>query len=362
MIISMTVMALLTTAVAILPSYTQAGYLGYAIFMFIRGVVGVAYGGDITAGFTFAIEWTPKKWRGLAGGLSMGGTGTGGLIGTLFTGLFVALFPLNAMVDYAWRYVFLCALIPFVAVVIARLLIGETPEFQSVKSAGKIEKSPIKSLFQKGTRFRFLQTTMMTIGIGIAYGPANAYFSPMLTSAPSVLSVGQALLAYDVFYVAEIITCIFIGGHLSTIVGRRRLMLVWSVILAVLTMPTLYGMVTFGSANYMLGVLPLAFLLGLVIETPFGVAPSYMNERFGTGHRATGQGLSYCLNNFVSGFLLLSVPFIHLAFTQMETATNYWFTCGIAGIIGGALAFVAFYIGPETSKLDLAKIETSEEK
>jgi MFS family permease len=204
---------------------------------------------------------------------------------------------------------------------------------------------------------------MVMCGIGVAYGPANAYFAAMLTSAPSVLNVGQELFAYGVFYVAEIIACILVGGQLSTIIGRRRWMLMWMPLVAVFIMPVLYGMVSFGSVGNLTIVGLLAFALGILIEAPFGVAPSYLNERFGTGHRASGQGLSYTVgNNLIAGVLLLLVPIIHTLFTNIETPTNYWFTCGLIGIIAALIAIVAVYVGPETSHLDLEKIETSQEK
>ena len=363
MMISMAMMAVVTTFVAVLPSYAEAGYLGYIIFMIIRGIVGVAYGGDITAGFSFAVEWSPKKWRGMVGGLAIGGSGVGGLLGALASGYFVSLWSPAAMVAYGWRYVFLSALVPFVGVLVARAVIGETPIFQSMKAAGKIEKSPIKTLARKGTRSRLLQAMMVMCGIGVAYGPANAYFAAMLTNAPSTLNVGQELFAYDLFYVGEIIAAILVGGHLSTIIGRRRWLLLWMPLVAVFITPILFGMVSFGSVGNVAIVGALAFALGILIESPFGVAPSYLNERFGTGHRASGQGLSYTVgNNLIAGVLLLLVPVIHSFFTQIETPTNYWFTCGLIGIIASLIAIVAVYYGPETAKLDLEKIETAEDK
>jgi MFS family permease len=122
-------------------------------------------------------------------------------------------------------------------------------------------------------------------------------------------------------------------------------------------------MVSYGSVGNMTMVGLLAFALGILIEAPFGVAPSYLNERFGTGHRASGQGIAYTVgNNLIAGIILLLVPVIHSFFTHMETPTNYWFTCGLIGIIACFIAIVAVYVGPETSRLDLDKIETATEK
>ena len=363
MIISMAMMALVTTLVAAFPSYAEAGYLGYILFMIVRGIVGIAYGGDITAGFSFAVEWAPKKWRGMVGGLAIGGSGVGGLLGVIATGFFVAHWGNAAMVAYAWRYVFLSALIPFFGVIVARMAIGETPVFESAKAAGFQEKAPVKTLVQKGARSRLFQSMMMMLGIGVAYGPANAYFAAMLTSAPSILTVSQELFAYGLFYVAEVIAAVLVGGHLSTIIGRRRWLLLWMPILAVTITPVLYGMVSYGSVGNMTMVGLLAFALGILIESPFGVAPSYLNERFGTHHRASGQGISYTVgNNLIAGIILLLVPWIHSFFTNIETPTNYWFTCGLIGIIACLIAIVAVYAGPETAHLDLDKIETATEK
>ena len=360
MIVSMVLMAVVTSAVAALPSYAQAGYLGYICFMIIRGFVGIAFGGDYTAGFSFAVEWSPKKWRGMMGGLAMGGCGTGGLIATLATGLLLAYWGNDAMAAYGWRYVFLSALIPFVAVLIARLAITETPLFQYLKSAGKLEKSPLRTLVSKGTRPRFFQCLMFTIGLSGSTALAVSYFGPMLVNAPSVLTIAQQLNALQLLYLGYIVGAVLIGGHLSTIVGRRRLLLVGMVLYAIALLPLLFAIIRFASVANLVAVYSLAFVLGVLVEYSYGVAPAYLNERFGTGHRASGQGLAYSIGHMVSGTLVLLFPLLHSAFLSIELS-SFWFTASVTGIIFAVIGAVAVYLGPETAKLDLDKIETKME-
>jgi MFS family permease len=360
MIVSMVLMAVVTSAVATLPTYAQAGYLGYVIFMIIRGIVGIAFGGDYTAGFSFAVEWSPKKWRGMMGGLAMGGCGAGGLVATVATGLLLAYVGNDAMVAYGWRYVFLSALIPFVAVLVARLAITETPLFQFMKSAGKIEKSPLRTLVSKGTRYRFLQSVMFTIGLSGSTALTVSYFGPMLVNPPSVLSIGQQLTALQLLYLGYIFGAVLFGGHLSTIIGRRRLLLIGMPIYAITILPILFITITFARAANLVAVYSLAFVLGILVEYAFGVAPAYLNERFGTGHRASGQGLAYSIGHMLSGALVLSFPLLHSAFASIELS-NFWFTAGLTGIIFSSIGAIAAYLGPETARLDLDKIETKME-
>ncbi|HKM50348.1 MAG TPA: MFS transporter [Candidatus Bathyarchaeia archaeon] len=356
MILSMGIVAVATAAVATLPSYAEAGYMGYACYMILRGVVGVAYGGDITAGWAFAIEWAPKRWRGLVGGFIIAGAGSGSFLVSSVSGIFLAHWGNAAMMAYAWRYVFLSALIPFVAVLITRVAITESPLFQSIKLAGKVEKSPLKTLASKGTRRRFLQSTMVALGIGISQTPVSAYFATMLTNAPSVLTVGQELTAYQLFAIGVIVGML-LGGGISQFIGRRRLLLIVLSLSAVLVVPLLFGMVNFATVSNLTVVYSLGFVLGALLCLSWGALPAYINERFGTGHRASGVGLSYAIgSSLISGLVLLSVPAIHSLFIPIESK-SFWFTVGLISIIGCIIAIAAVYKGPETAQLDLEKIE-----
>lgn len=359
MIISMVSMAIVTVVVAAFPSYLQAGYLGYSLLLFVRALVGIIYGGEYTAGYTFAQEWTPQKWRGLSGGLAIGGYGTGGLIGSLTLGALIAYLGTNAMIAFGWRYVFISGLVPFAIVIIIRLLIGETPIFKAEKASGKIEKSPVSTLFRAKTRPRFLQSMFVMLGFGTVYAVPFAYLSAMLTSHPSVLTTAQTVLPFDAFYLANIIAAIVVGGMMSQYVGRRKLLMTMAVVILIAIVPTMYGIVTYASLGNVLTVSALAFVLGLLVETPYGVFPSYLTERFGTSHRAAGSGLAYSLGgNTIPGlFLIFLVP-------PMVSALggSVWMVAGIFAVSGTIVGLIAAFAGPETVNVKLEEVEAEPAK
>jgi MFS family permease len=359
MIVSMSGMAIVTAFVAILPSYAQAGFFGLALLLLVRVFVGIFYGGEYTAGFSFGQEWTPAKWRGVTSGLAVAGSGVGGLFGTSVTASFVAYYGTQAMVSYAWRYCFLFGIVTLIPVVLLRMRVLESPIFEAARSTGKIEKSPLASLLKEGTRFRFIQSTLVTVGFLLAASVATSYIAPLLTNSPSRLDMSQYLGAYSFFLIGQIVASMVIGGPVSQYLGRRRWLLIWAAVVMILTIPTTYGIVMLGSIPNLFGTMFLAGLLGVLEQVPISVFPAYLTERFGTTHRASGSGLAYSLGSTIGGLGVLAfVPLLHSALAAVETSTNVWLTVGCVIIAGAVLGFIGAYIGPETVRTKLEEVES----
>jgi MFS family permease len=358
MIASMAGMAIVTALVSALPTYAQAGFAGYTLLILIRVLVGVFYGGEKSAGVTYSQEFTPAKWRGLVGGLGQTGVGFGIALSAATTGAFLAYYGNDAMIAYAWRYVFLCGLIPFVVVAFIRLATVESPIWRAAKSSGKLEKRPLASLLKGDTRSRFLQSTFMTIGFLTMGATANSYIAPLMINAPSRLSISQELIAYNAYAVATIVAPLVVGS-LSQYIGRRTMLILLAITGIVTWVPTTYGIVMFGASLNLTPVILLAFWYGVMYQSPYAVIDPYLTERFGTTHRASGTGISYALGNMIGGICAVAlVPVMHSVLAGTETATSVWLTIGSVAIIGSIIGLVGVYIGPETVGAKLEDIES----
>jgi len=357
MIASMAGMAIATALVSILPSYAQMGYMGLTSLVIIRMFVGVFYGGERSAGVTYSQEFTPAKWRGLVSGLSQIGTGVGGFTAGGTTAVFLAIYGSDAMVAYAWRYVFLVGIIPFIVVAFIRMATVESPMWRAAKSSGKLEKTPIATLLTGGTRFRFLQATLTSIGFLTMGATLNTYVVPLLISPPSRLSLSQELMAYNAFTIIALVVGVTIG-HLSQYIGRRRMLMIIAITTIVTILPTTYGLVWFGSSVSMIPVMLLALWLGSIEDFPYGCIDVYLAERFGTSHRASGAGISYALGNLAGGIVVIvAAPFLHGLLSGIET-TSIWLTTGVLCILGSLIGLVGVFIGPETAWIKLEEVET----
>jgi len=357
MIASMAGMAVVTALISGLPTYAQAGFLGITLLIVIRILVGIFYGGEKAAGVTYSQEFTPAKWRGFVGGLGQAGTGFGIALSAVTTGAFVAYYGNDAMVAYAWRYVFLCGLIPFVVVAFIRLATVESPIWRAAKSSGKLEHAPLKSLLKGETRWRFLQSTLVTIGFLTMGATAASYIAPLMINAPSRLSIPQELIAYNAYALATIVAPLVVGS-LSQYVGRKRMLVVLAIIGIVTWVPTNYGIVSFGSSLSLTPVVFLAFWYGVIYYSPYAVIDPYLTERFGTSHRASGTGISYALGNMIGGICVVAlVPVLHGALGAIETTTSVWLTAGSIAVAGSLIGLVGVYLGPETVGTKLEEIE-----
>ena len=357
MIFSMGGMAIATALVSILPTYDQAGFVGLISLVIIRMFVGMFYGGERSAGVSYSQEFTPAKWRGLVSGLSQVGTGIGGFSAGGITAVFLAFYGNDAMIAYAWRYVFLVGIIPFIVVAFIRLYTVESPMWQTAKASGKLEKTPLASLLKGDTRFRFLQATLTTIGFLIMGATINSYLVPMLISPPSRLSMAQELMAYNAFVIISPVVGLAIG-QMSQYIGRRRMLMIIAITTIMTILPTTYGLVMFGSSLSMVPVLLIAVWLGSIETFPYGCIDVYLAERFGTSHRASGAGMSYALGNLFGGVVVILVaPILHGLLAVVET-TNIWLTTSALCIVGSLIGLVGVYIGPETVWTKLEEVET----
>jgi len=357
MVASMAGMAVVTAIIGLLPTYAQAGFVGLTLLIIIRIFVGIFYGGEKAAGVTYSQEFTPAKWRGLVGGLGQTGVGFGIALSAATSGAFIAYFGNDAMIAYAWRYVFLCGLIPFAVVAFIRLATVESPIWRAAKSSGKLEKRPLASLLKGDTRSRFLQSTFMTIGFLTMGATANSYIAPLMINAPSRLSISQELIAYNAFAVATIVAPLVVGA-LSQYIGRRTMLILLAITGIVTWVPTSYGIVMFGAGLNLTPVILLAFWYGVMYQSPYAVIDPYLTERFGTSHRASGTGISYALGNMIGGISAVAlVPALHSALTGIET-TSVWLTVASIAIIGSIIGLIGVYIGPETVGAKLEDIES----
>ena len=68
-IIAITGIAVTTLLIALLPGYSSIGIWAVVLLIALRLLDGVFLGGEYTAAIPLAMEWTPKRRRGLASGL-----------------------------------------------------------------------------------------------------------------------------------------------------------------------------------------------------------------------------------------------------------------------------------------------------
>jgi MFS family permease len=348
-------LSLSAAAPALLPTYAQVGFISFVLFTLIRFIVGIFAGGEYAAGHPFAIEYAPKRLRGIVSGAVQGGFILGVSAAAAVIGLFVDFYGTSGFVAYGWRYLFLTGLIPLVIVLVIRIFLPDSPIFQALERKGKIESAPFLTLFKKPVVYDFLQVMLTMTGLLLIATTNTAFIPFVIQHLPSQIPLPQTLTI--VTYSSLFAFCSFIlCGALSQVIGRRKMGMIWAVLVFVTLIPLFYLMFYTSSLGNFAFTLLFGMLISFVCQGAWGFIPAYLAERFRTAHRASGLGFGYSSGVFIGGWVTIYVPLMHqLLFGSIDTPTNAWFSAGLLGTIGALLFGVGFLIGPETLNKDLAE-------
>ncbi|NAY82466.1 MAG: MFS transporter [Thaumarchaeota archaeon] len=350
MIVSIISLAALSLLPAFLPSYSQVGLISFYVFLIVRMLTGFFIGGEYASGDPFAIEWTPAKWRGIVSGMLDSAFAFGMVTVTATTLAFDKYFGLVAMKSWAWRYVFLTALVPFIIGFLALYLLKESPAYTDVKKKGKVEKTPFFSLFKRPTVYTTLQVFLVSVGMFLMYYPFASLETTILVSPPALLKYSVAL---SIVTLVTLVSALFdlVSGIISQLVGRRR----WGLILAFMTVltiiPAMYGFAYISKINLFLGTLIGVYIASFTIMQ-FGFIHAYFSERFKTSHRSSGYAFGQLFGLFIAGFFTYYVDLLHEFMVPFE-GNNVWLSVSIVILIGAVLFGTGMFLGPETKDVNI---------
>jgi MFS family permease len=334
-----------TFLIALLPGIHQVGAWGLVLLIALRGIDGFFLGGEYTAATPLAIEEADRVKRGFVGGLI--GSAFPAAYCALAGGVFVVLqfFPAGDInspyVQWGWRVMFIIgAVIALIFAIWYTRHVDESSAFEESKAhdGGQKRKGPLTELFSGPSLRSFMQVFVLMTGVWLAANMLNAILPLLLTGAAkmSPTSLTLTLIAANVVAIGA-----YIGsGAASQKWGRRRVLTLAGILIAVLASAAL-ALVGSGEVKDPLTLVILSIIAAATIGMPFGIVPSYINERFQTGVRASAYGLGYSLSIVIPSFY---------AFYQLGLASFMpsFLTAAALTVIGGVLTAVGALMGPET--------------
>lgn len=172
----------------------------------------------------------------------------------------------------------------------------------------------------------------------VVLAPAIIYFvSPELSASATAIVTGL------------IFASTLLGrplGALSQRTGRRLLLMVLGGLMTVVGTFLYYILISTSPDNFPLVVL-LTTVIVFIVSSNWGMATSYINERFQTGIRASGFGLGYSVAVILPSFY---------AFYQagLTGVMPFEYTVLPLLVVGGLLIVVGAALGPETKDVDFA--------
>jgi MFS family permease len=345
-----------TLLIAFLPGYAQWGMAAVILFVLLRFVDGIFLGGEYTAASPLAMEYSPHEKRGFYGALIMTGYPLAYAAISLLTLILLQLIPAGDLnspyVQWGWRIPFVIgALMAFALVYYYVTSVAESELFEAAAESEDDEGgggSPIIELFKGPNLWSFLQVFVLMGGFWLTLYTAAAMLPGLLTNELGLSGTSLTItlvIAYLVLAAAYIA-----AGVISQRIGRRLFLIASSIIMA--TVGTfLYYLIVGPAPQNLFVVIVLVTLATTVITWVWGLATTYINERFHTGVRASGFGI---------GYSLAVIPPAFYAYYQAGLASfmPFKYTPLPLLVIGAVLILIGAVWGPETKDVDFhAEIE-----
>jgi MFS transporter, SHS family, lactate transporter len=290
------------------------------VLVILRGLFGLAMGGEWGVGASLTMETIPPKTRGTISGLLQAGYPSGYLLAAVLYG--------TSYHFLGWRGMFIVGAFPALLVFFIRRNVEESP-------AWKLQSRQPTRILQtiKGRWRLFIYVIiLMTAFNSFSHGTQDIYptflqvqqkFPPEVVSTIAIIYNIGAILGGLVF------------GTFSERIGRRRTI----VLAALLTLPVIP---LWAFSNNVLLLSVGAFLIQFFVQGAWGVIPVHLNELSPDSVRGTFPGFTYQLGNlFASKNGTIQTTF------AVSLGNNYGLAlASTAAIVACAVAIITA-LGPE---------------
>lgn len=350
-VITMAGSGLTTLTMGLILGYEEWGLIGLVIFIALRFVNGVWIGGQYTAANPLAMEYAPKRKRGLYAAAINCAFPIAYITAALAVMLLLSSMSSNgldsAYVQWGWRIPFICLGVMELCLALYYVYrVDESDVWKTQQADAKHTKtSPIKSLLSTNGRKTFIQVFILMSGLWLALQSVAAIL-------PGVLKNSVELTATSVTFTLITSYAVLIGanltaGAISQRFGRRPTLMVQGIGIATVATLLYFLLISSGAAFSIPVVIVLVTLIVCLVDSPFALSISYINERFQVSERASGYGLSYSASVILPSFY---------AYYQLGLSTfmPFDYTVLVLIVIGGSLITVGAAMGPETKDVDFA--------
>jgi metabolite-proton symporter len=348
LIITLLLMGLSSVAIGLVPSFQTIGIWAPLLLTILRVLQGLGVGGEWGGSVLLAMEWGRTHRRGLMASWPQMGVPIGVL---LSAGLFTLFNNLtgNDFGTWGWRIPFLLSSVLIFIGLYIRGRVLETPIFAKLLEEKKTARAPVLEVLKNNPREVILSALLRTG----QQAPFYIFITFVLTYGSATLGLDQGFML-NTTLVAAAISCFTVPfwGHVSDIVGRKRLYLIGAAVLAVYAFPYFSLLDTRSH-----GLVLLAVALSLPLhDIQYGPQAALIAESFPSNLRYSGASLGYQLASITSGGPApLVATFLLENFKSGYAIATYMFACGIVTVIATAML-------KDRSREDIAAAETYERR
>jgi MFS family permease len=328
-----------TLLIALLPGYSRWGYGSIAALIGLRLIGGVFLGGGYAGPVPLAIERSPARLRGLVGSLVSVGAPIAVIAISVAQLTVLERLPKAAFMSWGWRVPFLFGVVLGVAYLFYYARVPEV-DVEALESSRGSARAPLVQLLTREHRGNLLQVFLLMTGMWFG---AQMVLSFMPSLLIDVLHQDASDVSIMEIIASAVTACGMITyGVVGQRIGRRRMLLIASALVAVVETLAFLAMVQFakgGSGFLAVGIM--AVIATFVANSPLGCLVVYLNERFAFGVRSSGYGTAYTVSLVLPALFPVWVGGLRLVMP-------YEYTALVLIALGGVLFFTAAHIGPDT--------------
>ena len=326
----------------------------FYVFLLLRGLFGIAMGGEWGLGASLAMESLPTESRGLFSGILQQGYAFGYLLAAVVYGILFTLFP-----DMSWRVLFVIGVLPALLVVFIRMGVHESPVWehkQAIRSqtGGSVWQGIGMAVKSRPWLFIYV-IILMTAFNSMSHGTQDVY--PTFLQKQLVLSASATSIITIIFSIGAICGGIFFGFN-SQRWGRRRAIIV-AAALGILMIPLWSGLWKIPGLQLLVSLAIGAFLLQFMVQGAWGVIPVHLNELSPTDVRGTFPGFAYQLGNLFAAFIVTIESIVATSLGTAQTP-NYQLALVLFSLGAFLAVIILTAIGREAKGIDFIK-ESDEE-
>jgi MHS family proline/betaine transporter-like MFS transporter len=320
--LSIAIMGAATLMLGLLPGYATIGIAAPVLLVTLRLIQGFSVGGEFTGSMVYTTELSSQRWRGLLSSSTAAGTTLGFLLGNLSAYL-VSLGLTKAETEaWGWRIPFIASVSLVILGWFLRRGITETAEGEKAAAARpRIWSSLVDDWLPIVRTFGIVAMT------NAAYYLTFTFAIDRRKAAASEDDRSTFLL-FNLVSLVVVLVAKPLGGWLSDHVGRRRLMM----ILTVMGMATVYfalKLMLLGSpAEFMVGQM----MLGAILGAALGLQGAMLVEIFPLRTRVMSMSLAYSISLALSGAIAPFVSTYLIDVVGSPTAPAYYVM--VYGVIG----------------------------
>jgi SHS family lactate transporter-like MFS transporter len=307
----------------------------YFVFFLLRGLFGIAMGGEWGLGSSLAMESLPTETRGLFSGILQQGYACGYLLAAVAYFLVFNFFPY-----FGWRTMFVIGVLPALLVVYIRFGVTESPvwEHQQVlhrQRGTNVWQGMGNAIKRHWLLFVYL-IILMTAFNGLSHGTQDNL--PTFLQAQLKLGVNSTSLITIIANIGAIIGGVLFGYY-SQNWGRRRAIII-ACIIGIFMIPFWVGFIRIPGLSLLASIAIGAFLLQFMVQGAWGVIPVHLNELSPTDVRGTFPGFAYQLGNLFAAFIVF-LEAILAQNTGTKATPNYAAALAIFSL-GAFIAVIIF--------------------